>query len=152
MNYKIRNAQPSDIPEIIQLCAEHSEYEQASYSEIGKAKKMEAFLFSSQTRFFCLMAEVENKIAGYASYSFEFSTWDAEHFTYMDCLYLRPEYRGFGIGEALIKKIEDHSRSQHIKQIQWHTPSFNVRAIKFYHRIGAGSKEKVRFYYPVNNK
>lgn len=149
MNYIIRNAQPSDISEIIQLCAEHSEYEQASYSGEGKAEKMNTFLFSSQTRFFCLMVEVENKIAGYASYSFEFSTWDAEHFTYMDCLFLRPEYRGFGIGEALIKKIEAHSRLQNCKQIQWHTPSFNVRAIKFYHRIGASSKEKVRFYYPV---
>lgn len=149
MNYTIRYAEPSDIPEIIQLCAEHSEYEQADYTGQGKAEKMEAFLFSSQNRFFCLIVESENKIAGYATYSFEFSTWDAAHFTYMDCLYLRPQYRGFGIGERLIGKIEEHSRLQGIEQIQWHTPSFNVRAIKFYHRIGASSKEKIRFYYPV---
>lgn len=150
MNYSIRKANRSDIPEIIQLCAEHSEYEQADYTSDGKAEKMEAYLFSPESRLHCLIVETAGKIAGYATYLFDFSTWDAELFTYMDCLYLRPEYRGFGAGEALIKEIEAHSHQQGIRQIQWHTPSFNVRAIKFYHRIGAASKEKVRFYYPVN--
>lgn len=147
MNYTIRNARPDDIPEIIHLCAEHSAYEQASYSSKGKAEKMKAYLFSPASRLHCLLAESEGKVAGYATYLFDFSTWDADFFTYMDCLYLRPEYRGFGIGEALVKKIEAHSRQQGIEQIQWHTPTFNVRAIKFYHRIGASSKEKTRFYY-----
>jgi ribosomal protein S18 acetylase RimI-like enzyme len=149
MNYIIRNASPSDISEIINLCAEHSEYEQAEYSRTGKAEKLAAYLFSPSSRLHCLIVESEGKIAGYASYFFDYSTWDADFFTYMDCLYLRPEYRGFGIGEALIKKIEAHSREQSIGQIQWHTPVFNTRAIKFYHRIGANSKDKIRFYYPV---
>lgn len=46
MNYTIRNARPDDIPEIIHLCAEHSEYEQAAYSSKGKAGKNESlFIF-----------------------------------------------------------------------------------------------------------
>lgn len=149
MNYKIRIARVTDVAEIINLCAEHAEYEQAEYSRAGKAEKLAAFLFSTAPRFHCLIAENDNVILGYATYAFEFSTWDADLYTNMDCLYLRPEYRGFGIGEVLIREIEKQSRLQKVEQIQWHTPTFNVRAIKFYHRMGASSKEKVRFYLPV---
>jgi ribosomal protein S18 acetylase RimI-like enzyme len=147
MNYIIRKAIPADIPEIIQLCAEHSEYERADYSSAGKTEKLASFLFSDKPSFFCLIAERNSKILGYATYMFEFSTWDAAY--YMDCLYLRPEYRSAGIGQALVEEIEKHSKQEGLEMVQWHTPSFNERAIKFYHRIGATSKEKVRFYLTV---
>jgi ribosomal protein S18 acetylase RimI-like enzyme len=149
MHYTLRNAKPSDIEELINLCAEHAEYEKASYSREGKAEKLAAHLFSPTTTLSCLIAEQDNKILGYATYLVEYSTWDADFFVYMDCLYLREACRGFGIGEALVKKIEEQARLKNIKQIQWHTPVFNVRAIHFYRRIGADSKEKVRFYYPI---
>lgn len=151
MNYKIRIATPADVEEIINLCAEHAAYEQADYIREGKAEKLASFLFSKVPRFHCLIVENGRAILGYATYSFEFSTWDADLYTHMDCLYLRPEYRGSGIGEALIREIEEQSRLQKTDHIQWQTPTFNVRAIKFYHRIGAFSKEKVRFYLPTDN-
>jgi ribosomal protein S18 acetylase RimI-like enzyme len=149
MEYTLRKAIPSDITEIINLCAEHSEYERADYSSLGKAEKLASFLFSNKPPLFCLIVESDSKILGYATYMFEFSTWDAEYYIYMDCLYLRPAYRGTGIGQVLVEEIEKHSKSEGIKLMQWHTPSFNERAIKFYHRIGGTSKEKFRFYYPV---
>ncbi len=146
MKYIIRKAIPTDITEIINLCAEHAEYERADYLREGKAEALAAFLFTEQPRLFCLIAENESGILGYATYTFDVSTWDAVFFTYMDCLYLRPDFRGAGIGQALVEEIEKQSRLKGVKLIQWHTPSFNERAIKFYHRIGAASKEKVRFY------
>ena len=33
--------------------------------------------------------------------------------------------------------------------IQWQTPEFNKRAIKFYDRIGAQSKSKMRYFLDV---
>lgn len=149
MDYRIRAAIPTDIPELVNLCAEHAEYEKAEYSKKGKAENLSIALFSGTPCFYCLIAENENGILGYASYTIDYSTWDACLYTYMDCLYLRPDYRGFGIGEALIHEIEKQSREKNINLIQWHTPNFNTRAIKFYHRIGATSKEKTRFYYSI---
>lgn len=147
MDYKIRYAEPRDIDEIIKLCAEHAEFEQAKFSVIGKAKKLVAFLFSDNPPVFCLVAEYDDgEIIGYTTFMPEFSTWDADYYVYMDCLYLRPQVRNFGIGEQLIKEIAKFAKSRNIKQLQWHTPTFNERAIKFYQRIGASSKEKMRFY------
>lgn len=147
MNYKIRTAEPRDIEEIIKLCAEHSEFERAEFSSDGKAGKLAEFLFSNKPPVFCLIVESEaGEILGYTTFMPEFSTWDASFYVYMDCLFLRPQARNFGIGEQLIKEIAKFAKKQTIKQLQWHTPIFNERAIKFYQRIRATSKEKMRFY------
>lgn len=146
MQYIIRPAILDDLDEIINLCSEHAEYEKAEYDNSNKKEKLKAFLFSETPRFFCLIAENESGILGYAAYTFEFSVWDAELYMHMDCLYLRPHARGFGIGEAIIKEISKSCIQHHCRIMQWHTPTFNKRAIKFYNRIGATSKEKTRFY------
>ncbi len=146
MNYTIRKAKASDIEEIIQLCIEHAVYEEAEYFPIGKAEKLANYLFSSEPRLFCLIAESEGKAIGYATYMFEFSTWEAEFYAHMDCLYLQEHARGLGIGEELVKEIAKAAKEKGCVLIQWQTPVFNTRAIKFYHRMGASSKEKVRLY------
>ena len=106
MNYKIRNAEPRDIEEIILLCIEHAEFERAKFSAEGKAEKLAEFLFSDNPPVFCLIVENEaGEILGYTTFMPEFSTWDADYYVYMDCLFLRPHARNFGIGGELIKEI-----------------------------------------------
>lgn len=146
MNYKIRKAIPTDIAEIINLCAEHAEYEKIPYEPEGKAEKLSGILFIEDPKIFCLIVENENGILGYATYTFEPSTWDATYFINMDCLFLRPLYRGYGIGEALMKYIAKKGNENDCHLMQWITPPFNVRAIKFYYRIGATSREKTKLY------
>jgi hypothetical protein len=41
--------------------------------------------------------------------------------------------------------LRDIAREKNCVNIQWQTPVFNKRAIKFYNRIGATGKDKVRF-------
>ncbi len=146
MNYLIRPAEPHDISAIIELCAEHAEYEKATYSTEGKAEKLSSFLFIPNPRLFCLVAEINQSIVGYTTYMKEFSTWDTDFYIHMDCLYLKPEARSLGIGEEFVRSIASHALSLGIMQIQWQTPDFNERAIKFYHRIGAISKPKFRMF------
>lgn len=146
MNYEIRNAERGDIDEIIKLCAEHAEFERADFSPLEKVEKLAKSLFSDNPPIFCLVVANENGLLGYSSFMPLFSTWDADYYVYMDCLFLRPEARNFGIGEQLLKEIANFAKLHNIRQIQWQTPDFNDRAIKFYHRIGAASKDKTRFY------
>ena len=151
MNYQIRYAEPKDIVEIIKMCGEHAEYEKAEFSSVEKTEKLAKYMFSYNPPVFCLIAENEaGEIVGYAAFMPEFSTWDADYYVYLDCLFLRPQARNFGIGERIIKEISKFAKLKNIKQLQWHTPIFNERAIKFYRRIGATSKEKMRFYLDEN--
>jgi ribosomal protein S18 acetylase RimI-like enzyme len=144
--YQIREARPADIAEIIRLCGEHAEYEQADYDATGKEERLLHHLFADTPRLYCLLAVQDNEVLGYATYMYEFSTWDAGFYTHMDCLYLRPRARGQGIGEALVQEIAKAAKAQGCSLMQWQTPDLNVRAIKFYNRIGARAKGKQRFY------
>jgi GNAT superfamily N-acetyltransferase len=153
MKYRIRAARPADLSEIIALCAEHAPFEQVEYCADGKAEKLGAQLFSDTPRLLCLLAEnTDGEALGYATFMPEFSTWQAEFFLHMDCLFLRPHARNFGIGEALIKAIAAHAPALGCSQIQWQPPTFNERAITFYRRLGAAEKAKLRFYLSVPHR
>jgi len=150
MKYLIRDCQPADVNTLVDLCQKHAEYERAVFNPVGKEEKLKNALFGEQPKLFCLVVEINEKIIGFASYTFDFSTWDASTFMYMDCLYLEEDARGFGIGEALIEKLRQIAKGKNCINIQWQTPDFNERAIKFYRRIGATGKDKVRFFLPCN--
>lgn len=46
-------------------------------------------------------------------------------------------------------KIKEEAQKLGCAMIQWQTPEFNKRAIKFYKRIGAVGKSKERFFLNV---
>jgi GNAT superfamily N-acetyltransferase len=145
MEYLIRKCERKDLPELIKLCARHANYERSAYDAAGKADKLDNAIFSDQPRLFCLVVEIGKRLSGFASYTFDFSTWDAESFLYLDCLYLDEEFRGLGIGSAIISRLTAVAVQHRCVNIQWQTPSWNDRAIQFYLRAGAENKSKVRF-------
>ena len=143
----IRFAKKADMPELILLCEQHAIYEKSTYNRENKAKDLATHLFAKTPSLYCLVVEKEGKLIGYATYMKQFSTWDADFYVYMDCLFLNDQSRGFGIGEQLMDKIKVEAKKMNAHLVQWQTPDFNTRAIKFYKRIGAVSKFKERFYW-----
>ena len=146
MSHQIRYVQPKDMNEVVELCAAHAAYEQADYQREGKVKELSDHLFSPTPKLIMLVVEMDQKLIGYASYMKQYSTWDAAEYIYMDCLYLTAETRGMGIGEQLMRRIQKEAQQLNCEWIQWQTPDFNHRAIKFYQRIGATVKSKERFF------
>ena len=92
---------------------------------------------------------VKDEAVGYATFTFDFSTWDAGHFLHMDCLYLDENYRGFGIGEDIIRRIIAYAKKENCVSVQWQTPSFNERAIRFYSKFNVKMMDKKRFIFPL---
>jgi GNAT superfamily N-acetyltransferase len=145
MEFIVRSCHEKDLPALVALCENHAAYERAQYESFGKLKLLKDALFGEKPKLFCLIVESKQHAVGYASYTFDFSTWNAASFLHLDCLYLEPDYRNFGIGELLISSLRDIAKQNNCSDVQWQTPTFNQRAINFYHRIGANGKEKIRF-------
>ncbi|GAB5520581.1 MAG: hypothetical protein RhofKO_28320 [Rhodothermales bacterium] len=142
----LRFATPSDVPTLVELCALHAAYEQAEFDAEGKEAKLERALFGASPRLYALVAEQDSTLIGYATYMLQFSTWEAEPYIYMDCLYLREAARGQGLGRRFIHKIAENGARLGCTLIQWQTPDFNKGAIRFYRRMGTTEKQKVRFF------
>ncbi|NIG54058.1 GNAT family N-acetyltransferase [Chitinophaga sp. Cy-1792] len=149
MSYHIRPCEETDLDKLIQLCAAHAAYEQAAYTPDGKKERLHEALFGNDKTLKCLVAVVDDEVIGYATYTFDFSTWDAQQFVYLDCLYIEEAYRNLGIGRILMDEIQAVGHSNNCVNMQWQTPDFNERAIRFYKRIGGIGKNKVRFTLPL---
>jgi len=143
---QIRFVQQKDLEELVNLCEEHALYEKADFSKEGIKEKLSQHLFSSSPALYCLVLELDSRLIGYATYMKQYSTWDANFYVYMDCLFLNEHSRGSGLGVELMNQIKKESVKLGCDLIQWQTPTFNTGAIKFYNRIGATSKNKERFF------
>jgi len=141
----LRKIQKHEIKELINLCALHANYENASYDKTGKEEKLLLALFKEDSNITCLLAVENEKILAYATVIKEFSTWDAAYYLHMDCLYIKEAARGKGLGEKFMSKIKKHAKDLGCKHIEWQTPNDNLNAIKFYEKMGAKSKDKKRF-------
>jgi GNAT superfamily N-acetyltransferase len=149
MEYLIRKCEEKDLPELVVLCQKHAAYEQTGYDPEGKAAALQQALFSANPVLFCAVVECGQTLQGYYTYTFDFSTWDAQKFLYLDCLYLEPAYRGQGIGKVIFEQLKAIAARYQCVNIQWQTPDFNESAIRFYHRVGGVGKDKVRFFLKV---
>jgi GNAT superfamily N-acetyltransferase len=144
-DYLIRPITENDLDELLVMMQEHADYEQAAFTPDNKKEKLRKALFNEPVKLNCWIVEQNTGLTGYVSYTFDYSTWDAQLFMYMDCLYLREATRGHGIGTVIISKLHEVAKEKECINIQWQTPTFNESAIRFYRRNNAVSKDKVRF-------
>ncbi|GAA1924304.1 hypothetical protein GCM10009837_57030 [Streptomyces durmitorensis] len=148
---RVRHARPADLPRIVELIAEHAAYEKGTPPAPGLEQRLDALLFGvPDPRLRCLVAELPGgDVVGYATCAPEISTWDGSEYLHMDCLFLRDGHRGLGIGELLTDAVAAQARALGLTEVQWQTPAWNEGAIRFYGRIGADAKEKLRFAWQV---
>ncbi len=144
----IRFVQEKDIEHIIELCALHATYEKAIYNKQDKKEALAVQLFKHNT-LKCLVVEIDNTLVGYATFMKQFSTWNADFYLYLDCLFLKETIRGKGIGRLLMHNIKDYAKSNGCTHVEWQTPYFNKSAIVFYEKLGAKHKTKERFFMSV---
>jgi len=145
----IRFAEKKDIDRLVELCADHAAYEQSEYDSKGKGQQLANDLFSPSPKLYCLVVEWNEQLIGYATYMKQYATWDAAEYIYMDWLYLSEAARGHGTGEALVERIKAEGSKLGCSLVQWPTPDLNVRAIKFYNRIGASSQRTERLFLDI---
>jgi len=71
----IRHVLSVEIETLVALCAEHAAFERVEYSPQGQAERLMEAIFGEHPRLWCLVARVDDHMAGYATCTREFSTW-----------------------------------------------------------------------------
>ena len=84
-----------------------------------------------------LIAETDGKAAGYSLYHDGYETDQGSRIIYMTDLYVRPEYRGTGLGRKLIEAVKAAAKKRGAKKMFWTVYAPNHDALKFYRHIGA---------------
>jgi len=137
MDFSIRPASPADVPEIIDMLNEFAVFEKLEhYFEITETK-LAAALFDDGAFVQCLVAETDGGLAAYAIMYPNFATFRGQKGIYLEDIYLRPAYRGTGLGAAMLKQIAKTAASQGCERIDFVVLDWNQPAIGFYEKHGA---------------
>jgi len=136
---RIRPATPSDVPLIRSLISELATYEREPHSvQITDAQLLEDG-FGPKRYYECLIAEHEmenGNAAGFALFFPIYSTWQGRSL-HLEDLFVRPEFRGHGIGKALLNRVASIAVERGCARLQWDVLNWNQPAIDFYRSLDA---------------
>lgn len=136
MEFSIRKARESDMPEVLRLIKELAVFEKEPNAVIIDADILKKEGFGKTPMFTCFVAENENEILGIALVYPRFSTWKGRAL-HLEDLIVSQKHRGKGIGFALYKEVMSYAKEQNMNRVQWEVLNWNKPAIEFYENSGA---------------
>ncbi|CDQ62241.1 unnamed protein product [Oncorhynchus mykiss] len=140
MDFSIRASTLEDCKDIARMILELAEYEkvldQVKVTQKGRLIHS-SYLQKSLFNFFvCLLAYQQmgsmcHAKVGYALYFYTYSSWKGRAL-YMEDLYVMPEFRGKGIGKALMSKVAQLGLAAGCTQLNFAVLDWNKPSLDFY--------------------
>jgi GNAT superfamily N-acetyltransferase len=139
----IRPATVDDVPLLRTLVRELAEFErQLDLCVIEEADLLRDG-FGADPKFRALIAEWSGQTAGYALFFGYYSSWVGAGLSLED-VFVRPEFRGKGIGMALLSAVARIALQENCCAMRWEVLDWNERAIALYKSLGAEFRDEWR--------
>ena len=134
---KIRPAVAQDAALIAQFIRELAEYEREPQAAIATVEDILRDGFGENPKFRTLMADCDERPAGFALFFLNYSTWLGRPGLYLEDLFVRPEFRGKGIGKGMLAELARIAVAENCYGMKWQVLDWNTPAIEFYGALGA---------------
>ena len=136
-NIAIRPATPLDVPHILAFICELADYERLSHEVVATEELLAASLFGHRPEAEVLMACADDAPVGFALFFANYSTFQARSGLYLEDLYVRPAFRGLGLGKRLLIEVARLAVARGCGRYEWSVLDWNERALGVYQKIGA---------------
>jgi GNAT superfamily N-acetyltransferase len=133
----IHRARLDEIALIVSLIRELADYEKLLHEVEATQATIAAALFCDHPRLYCEIAEWNGAPVGFAVWFNNFSTFSGRSGIYLEDLFVRPAYRGKGIGKALLAHLAMECVANGWSRLQWSVLDWNTPSIEFYKSLGA---------------
>jgi GNAT superfamily N-acetyltransferase len=142
--FVLREALSADLPEIVRLVRALAEYERLLHEAVGTAEDFGAALFGPNPTVFCTLAVAGGRAVGQAIWFPNYSTFTGRHGLYVEDVFVEPEHRGLGIGQAFFRHLAGLAMARGWTRMEWQVLDWNEPAIRFYRKIGARGMDEWR--------
>jgi len=132
----IRPAVPEDIPVILEMIHELAEFEKLTHQVVATAADYQESLFGEKPAAGALVAQEGGQLVGYAIYFSTFSTFIGRAGLWLEDLYVRPAWRGQGLGKGLLKAVGEIAAERNAGRFEWSVLDWNRHAIDLYEGVG----------------
>lgn len=134
----LRTATETDVPAILELIQALAAYERLSDDCIATEAKLRATLFGAAPAAEVILAQLDGgEIAGFALFCSNYSTFLAQPGIWLEDLFVRPQHRGTGIGQALLAHLAALAVKRDCGRVEWAVLDWNTASIGFYESLGA---------------
>jgi len=135
-DFRIRVAEETDVSLILDFIRELADYENLS-NEVAASKDvlLDSLFVKHQAE--VIIAEYKEKPVGFATYFFNFSTFLGKANLYIEDLYIKKEFRRFGLGKAIFSCLARIAEERNCERLDWSCLDWNEPSIKFYKKMGA---------------
>lgn len=145
MELTFRYAQESDTALILEFIKALADYEKMSNDVVATEELLKEWLFM-QKKAEVIFALADGKEVGFALFFHNFSTFLGRGGIYLEDLFVKPEYRGKGIGKAIFKKLGAIARERGCGRLEWWCLDWNQPSIDFYRSMGAEAMDEWTVY------
>lgn len=137
LDLRIRPATTDDAELLANLVRELAVYEKLEGHARAAPDDFRRHLFGPRPAAEAAIAEVAGEPVGFALWFTTFSTFRGQPGIYLEDLFIRPRYRGRGIGKALLTMLARLAADRGCGRLEWSVLDWNEPAIGFYRSIGA---------------
>ena len=130
-NISYRFAQKNDVPVILQFIKELAEYENMLDDVVADEALLKEWIFEKK-KAEVIFALINDEPAGFALFFHNFSTFLGRAGIYLEDLYVKPEYRGKGLGKGLLKQLAKIAVQRDCGRLEWSCLDWNKPSIDFY--------------------
>jgi GNAT superfamily N-acetyltransferase len=142
MPVTIRPAAPAESGLVLAFVRELAAYERLAHEVDATEEALAAALFGPNPRVFADLALWNGEPAGFALWFYNFSTFRGRHGIYLEDLFVRPAFRGHGIGRALLRHLARRCRAEGLARLEWWVLDWNEPALRFYRSLGAAPMDE----------
>lgn len=136
MYLTFRHAEETDTTLILQFIKELAEYEKMLDEVVATEDMLKEWLFDKK-KAEVIFAVVDGREIGFALFFHNFSTFLGRAGIYLEDLYVKPEYRGYGYGKLILKKLAEIAMERGCGRLEWWCLNWNQPSIDFYLSLGA---------------
>lgn len=133
----IRPARPDDAELLVSLVRELAAYEKLEQFVLATPDDLRRHLFGANPAAEAAIAEVGGAAVGFAVWFSTFSTFRGQRSFYLEDIFVRPDFRGRGIGKALLATAARRAVESGCRRMDWSVLDWNTPAIQFYRSLGA---------------
>lgn len=137
MSILIKKAQAEDIPAIFFFIKELARYEKLEHEVAASQEDLKETLFGEKAYAEVLLAQWEGENVGFALFFHNYSTFLGKPGIHLEDLYVLNEYRGRGMGKALLAHLAQLAVERNCGRLEWAVLDWNQPAIDFYESIQA---------------
>jgi GNAT superfamily N-acetyltransferase len=111
-----------------------------------RRRQINESLFADPPSAHCLLAWDDERMVGFAAYSFLWPAIGLTRSLYLKELYVSGAARKKGIGRVLMQRLYQIAAKNECSRVEWTTDRDNVDAQRFYAQLGVPVKESKLFY------